>query len=203
MPYANGPLHLGHLAGAHLPADIHARWLGVVIGRDNVLFVCGTDDHGSTTEVTALQQGTSIEELIASIHGSQRRSLERYAIGLDVYSGTSQPDCLPILGDLCQDFVDRLDGNGLLTKRTTPQWYDPAASRFLPERFVRGRCPNPKCGNDSAYSDECEDCGRQYAPHELGIPRSTVSNATPELRDTAHLWLDMAAVSDQLQAWVA
>jgi methionyl-tRNA synthetase len=202
MPYANGPLHLGHLAGAHLPADIYARWLGMLIGRENVLFVCGTDDHGSTTEVTALQQGKTIDELVSSVHASQSASLDRYQIGLDVYSGTSRPECLPILDELVQHFIARLGANGMLQKRETLQWYDPKAARFLPDRFVRGRCPNPKCGNENAYSDECEDCGRQYAPSELGNPRSTVSDATPVLRNTAHLWLDMIAVSDQLQAWV-
>src|SRR3954471_12622778 len=88
MPYANGPVHLGHLAGAHVPADIHARWLGMVIGRERVLFVCGTDDHGSTSEVAALQAGVTIREHIDAIHAQQSATLARYSIGLDVYSGT-------------------------------------------------------------------------------------------------------------------
>src|SRR5438093_9582602 len=86
MPYANGPVHLGHLAGAHVPADIHARWLGMVIGRENVLYVCGTDDHGSTSEVAAIQAGKPVTEFIAGIHATQARTLERFAISLDVYS---------------------------------------------------------------------------------------------------------------------
>ena len=95
MPYANGPLHLGHLAGAHVPADIHARWLGMLIGRGNVLFVCGTDDHGSTSELAAAQAGKPVREFIDAIHDKQEATLARYAIDLDVYSGTSRPDSSP------------------------------------------------------------------------------------------------------------
>src|SRR5512147_139562 len=91
MPYANGPLHLGHLAGAHLPADIYARYLGMVIGRNNVLFVCGTDEHGSTSEVAALQAGVPTRQFVDAIHDKQKVTLDRFSIGLDVYSGTSRP----------------------------------------------------------------------------------------------------------------
>src|SRR3954469_16693943 len=102
MPYATGPLPLGHLAGAHVPADIHARWLGLLIGRENVMFVCGTDDHGTTSELAALKAGRPIREFIAEIHGSQRSTLERFQIGVDVYSGTSRPECFPIHAEVAQ-----------------------------------------------------------------------------------------------------
>ena len=105
MPYANGPLHLGHLAGAHLPADIHARWLGMLIGRENVLFVCGSDDHGSASEVFAMREGRPIPEVIGEIHDRQERTLARYAVSLDVYSGTSRPESFPIHTAFCQDFI--------------------------------------------------------------------------------------------------
>src|SRR5689334_15443570 len=101
MPYANGPLHLGHIAGAHLPADIHARWLGMLIGRENVLFVCGTDDHGSTSELAALQAGMPMRQFIDGIHDTQQAVLGRYDVDLDVYSGTSRPDCFPVQKELC------------------------------------------------------------------------------------------------------
>jgi methionyl-tRNA synthetase len=202
MPYANGPLHLGHLAGAHLPADIYARWLGMLIGRENVLYVCGTDEHGSTTELSALQAGRPIREMLDEVHARQSRTLERYDIGLDVYSGTSRPECFEIHKALCQDFIRKLQEHGLLEKRTSRQWYDPKAQRFLPDRFVRGRCPNPKCDNDDAYSDECDKCGHQHDPMELIAPRSSISDATPEMRDTVHLWLDMWAVSETLREWI-
>ncbi|MET0389099.1 MAG: class I tRNA ligase family protein, partial [Polyangiales bacterium] len=202
MPYANGPLHLGHLAGAHIPADIHARWLGMLIGRENVLFVCGSDDHGSASEVFAMREGKPIAEIVREVHDRQERTLQQYDVSLDVYSGASRPDTAPIHTALCQDMITRLLGHGLLEKRKSRQWYDPKLQRFLPDRLVRGKCPNPKCTNNDAYSDECDVCGHQHAPNELLNPRSTLSDATPEMRDTVHLWLDMGKVSETLRVWV-
>jgi methionyl-tRNA synthetase len=202
MPYANGPLHLGHLAGAHLPADVHSRWMGMLIGRENVLFVNGTDDHGSTSEVSAAAAGVPIREFIDGIHEQQRTTLQRYSIGVDVYSGTSRPDCFPLQKALSDYFLRRLHANGLLEKRTSRQWYDPQLARFLPDRLVRGTCPNPKCGYDSAYSDECDRCGHQHEPTALIDPRSVLSGVTPEMRDTVHWWLDMYAVSETLRTWI-
>lgn len=202
MPYANGPLHIGHLAGAHLPADIFARWCRMLIGGDNVLFVCGTDDHGSTSEIAAAKAGKSVRTFIDEIHATQQTTLSRYSISLNVYTGTSQPDCFPIHSKLCQDMLARLNVNGLLSLRTTQQWYDPKVNRFLPDRYVRGTCPNPKCGHTEAYSDECDVCGHQYASTELINPRSTLSDALPEMRATTHWWLDMSKVSESLRTWL-
>jgi methionyl-tRNA synthetase len=202
MPYANGPLHLGHLAGAHLPADIYARFLGMAIGRENVLFVCGTDEHGSTSEVAALTAGVPTRQFVDAIHDRQQLTLDRFSIGLDVYSGTSRPECFSIHCHLAQDFLARLLQNGLLNKRCSRQWFDPKMQRYLPDRFVRGRCPNPKCGYENAYSDECEQCGHQHEPTELIAPRSAISDATPEMRDTLHWWLDMWTVSETLRTWI-
>jgi len=202
MPYANGPLHLGHLAGALLPPDIYARFLGMLIGRENVLFVCGNDEHGSTSELAALQKGRSVREFVDEVHAEHTKTLARYDIGLDVFTGTSQPECFPIHEQVCHDFITRLKDNGMLDKRSSRQWYDPKAQRFLPDRFVRGRCPNPKCDNEEAYSDECDRCGHQYSSEDLLRPRSTVSDATPEMRDTVHLWLDMAKVSEVMRVWI-
>ena len=202
MPYANGPLHLGHLAGALLPPDIYARYLGMLIGRENVLFVCGTDDHGSTSEVAAIAAGVPTRQFIDGLHAQQKVTIDRYAIGLDVYSGTSRPECFPVHKEVCQDFLRKLHGNGLLQKRTTRQWFDPKMQRFLPDRLVRGTCPNPKCGYDSAYSDECDRCGHQHDPTQLINPRSTLTDAVPEMRDTTHWWLDMWSVSETLRVWL-
>ena len=184
MPYANGPLHLGHLAGAQLPADIHARWMGMLIGRENVLFVNGTDDHGSTSEVSAAAAGVPIRQFIDAIHAQQRATLQRYSIGLDVYTGTSRPECFPLQKQLSDYFLRRLHANGLLEKRTSRQWYDTQLNRFLPDRLVRGTCPNPKCGFDGAYSDECDRCGHQHEPTELINPKSVLSGTDP--RDAGH-----------------
>jgi methionyl-tRNA synthetase len=201
MPYANGPLHLGHLAGAHLPADVYSRWMGMLIGRERVLFVCGTDEHGSTSEISAMKAGLPIREFIDGVHTLQASTLERYSIDLDVYSGTSRPDCTPHRA-LAQDFLRRLHANGMLEKRTSRQWFDPKVGRFLPDRYVRGQCPNPKCNNPDAYSDECDICGHQHEPTELINPRSSVSDATPQMRDTVHWFLDMWKVSDVLRQWL-
>lgn len=202
MPYANGPLHLGHLAGAMVPPDIMARYLRMWIGKENVLFVSGNDDHGSTSEVAALKAGKPIREFIDEIHDKQLATTKRYGISYDIFSGTSRPDCYPIHAETSQDFMKKLWKNGLLEKKTTKQWYDPKLGRFLQDRNVTGKCPNPSCTNESAYSDECEVCGTQYDPSKLLSPKSSLSDATPELRDTAHLWLDMWKVSDQLGEWI-
>ena len=202
MPYANGPLHLGHLAGAHLPADIYSRFVGMAIGRQNVLFVCGTDEHGSTSEVAALSAGIPTRQFVDEIHDKQQATLARFSIGLDVYTGTSRPECFPTHCRVSQDFLTKLHAHGLLEKRTSRQWYDPKMQRFLPDRYVRGRCPNPKCGYENAYSDECDQCGHQHEPTLLISPRSAISDATPEMRDTTHWWLDMWSVSDTMRSWI-
>lgn len=202
MPYANGPVHLGHLAGAHVPPDILARYMRMLIGTKNVLFVCGTDDHGSTSEVAAFQNGITIREFIDSTHAKQKKTMDRYGISLNIYTGTSKPETFPIHKELSQDFIRKLHKNGMLEKRTSSQWYDPKLSRFLQDRNVRGKCPNPNCKNESAYSDECDDCGSQYAPSELLNPKSQLSDATPELRDTVHWWLDLWKVSEPLRQWL-
>src|SRR5690349_1503605 len=154
MPYANGPVHLGHLAGAHVAADIYARWMRMLIGAENVLYVCGSDDHGSPSELAAINAGVPIRDFISGVHAKQKATLDRYGISLDVYSGTSQADCFPVTKQLVADFIRQLQKNGMLHKRTTRQWYDPKMKRFLQDRLVRGRCPNPKCDNTKAYSDE-------------------------------------------------
>lgn len=202
MPYANGPLHLGHLAGAMVPPDIMARYMRMLIGKENVLFVSGNDDHGSTSEVAALKAGMPIREFIDGIHDKQVATVEKYGISYDIFSGTSRPDCYPTHAETSQDFMRKLWKNGMLDKKTTKQWFDPKLNRFLQDRNVTGKCPNPHCSNEMAYSDICEVCGTEYDPSQLINPKSALSDATPELRDTAHLWLDMWKVSDQLLEWI-
>jgi methionyl-tRNA synthetase len=202
MPYANGPLHLGHLAGAMVPPDIMARYMRMLIGSNNVLFVSGNDDHGSTSEVAAIKAGMPVREFIDQIHDKQVETTTRYGISYDIFSGTSQPDCYPTHKEVCQDFMSRLWKNKMLEKKITKQWYDPKIDRFLQDRNVTGKCPNPNCTNESAYSDACEVCGVTYDPSQLINPKSSLSDATPELKDTTHLWLDMWKVSDQLTEWI-
>jgi methionyl-tRNA synthetase len=202
MPYANGPIHLGHLAGALIPPDIMSRYLRMLIGKENVLFVSGTDDHGSTSEVSALKANMPVREFIDSIHQKQKQTIDRYGISLNVYSGTSQPDCFPMHAELCQDFIRKLNSHHMLEKKTTKQWFDPKLNRFLQDRNVTGKCPNTNCQNEAAYSEECEICGNKYEPSELLNPKSSISDATPLLKDTVHWWLDLWKVSDQLLEWI-
>jgi methionyl-tRNA synthetase len=202
MPYANGPLHLGHLAGALIPPDIYARYMRMLIGAENVLFVCGTDDHGSTSELAAMKAGKSVREFIDGIHDQQRETLRRYAVGVDTYTGTSRPECFPTHKELAQDFIRKLHQNGMLDKRTSRQWFDPKINRFLQDRLVSGKCPNPKCDNEVAYSDQCEKCGTHYDPSELIHPRSAVSDGIPILKDTVHWWLDLWKVDDLMREWI-
>lgn len=202
MPYANGPLHLGHLAGAIVPPDIMARYLRMLIGKENVLFVSGNDDHGSTSEVAAIKAGKPVREFIDEIHEKQKKTLQEYGTSYDIFSGTSREDCYPVHKETSQDFLIKLQKNGMLEKKTTKQWFDPKINRFLQDRNVTGKCPNPNCTNETAYSDECEVCGTKYDPSELINPKSSLSDGTPELRDTAHLWLNMWKVSDELLDWI-
>lgn len=200
MPYANGPLHLGHLAGAHVPADIYARWMRMLIGSQNVLFVNGNDDHGSTSEVAAVKAGKPIREFIDTIHEQQKDTLKNYFVQTDVFTGTSRPETYPIHERYSQDFLRRLYKNGMLEKRITKQWFDPKMNRFLQDRFVRGTCPN--CQSPEAYSDECDACATQFDPSTLQNPRSQLSDAQPELKETAHWWLNMWKVADPLKTWI-
>ena len=202
MPYANGPVHIGHLAGCHIPGDIHARWLGMLIGRENVLYVCGTDDHGSTSELAAHQAGKPVRQFIDEIQVKQRQTMKRFNISLDVYTGTSNPECFPIHKELSQDFIRKIYKNGMLEKRTCSQWFDTKLSRFLQDRFVRGKCPNPKCDNTEAFSNECDRCGQHHEPNELLDPKSALSDSTPILKDTVHWFLDMWKVSEPMREWI-
>jgi methionyl-tRNA synthetase len=185
-----------------VPPDIMARYLRMLIGKENVLFVSGNDDHGSTSEVAALKAGKPIREFIDHIHDKQVETTTRYGISYDIFSGTSQPDCYPTHKELCQEFMQKLWDNGYLDKKVSKQWYDPKINRFLQDRYVTGKCPNPHCENTQAYSDSCDVCGATYDPSELINPKSGLSDATPELRDTAHLWLDMWKTGDELLNWI-
>ena len=202
MPYANGPVHIGHLAGAQLPADIMTRYLGLMIGRENVLFVCGTDEHGSTSEVSALQSGKPIRR----VHGRlARQARPLHGALLDRARCVHRYVSPRVLSDPHARVVRTSSASCMTTacssKRHSRQWYDPKMQRFLQDRFVRGTCPNPRCENPNAYSDECERCGHQYDPSrahrsaEHDQRRHCPSCATP-----SHWWLDMWKVAEPLRA---
>lgn len=189
MPYANGPIHLGHLAGAFVPADIFARWWRLVLGETNVLFVSGSDDHGVTSLIRARQEGESPARYIARIRQWQLSTFQSYQISLNHYGSTSAPEHLEEHTQICHGFMHGLHSHKLLTVRTTQQWFDASVNMFLPDRLVMGRCP--MCDHEGAYSQECDYCGAQYAPEQLVEPVSSLSGRAPILKDTRHLWLDM------------
>ena len=200
MPYANAPLHIGHFAGTYVPADTYARFMRMLIGDENVLFVCGSDDHGSNSEVAAKKQGIPTSEFVGKINDSQKRTLDNYAISMNVFSGTSKPENMKFHQEIVADTLRKLYANKMLEKKTSEQWFDPELSMFLPDRFVFGECP--KCGDQKAYSEECDACGATYPASELQSPKSTVSDSTPVLKETDHLYLDMWKVANELKNWL-
>lgn len=195
LPYANGPIHLGHLAGAYLPADLYVRYLRLT-GAD-VVYVCGSDEGGVAILMRAQQEGRSPQEVIDAFHPVIEGGLRAAGISFDHYSRTS----LPIHHQTAQDFFRDLWRAGHLATRTEEQLYDPEAGLFLADRFVKGTCP--VCGYEEAYGDQCERCGTSLSPRELIDPRSTLSDATPELRETTHWYLPLGEMQPELEAYVA
>ena len=196
LPYANGPLHLGHLAGAYLPADVYARYLRLA-GRE-VLWVCGSDEHGAAITLRAKQEGRSPRDIIDTYHELNRASFAALGISFDIYHRTSAP----LHHETSQDFFRALDekSDGDFITRTTEQLYDPEFDQFLADRYVRGTCPN--CGSDRAFGDQCENCGKDLSPTELINPVSTLSGATPELRQTTHWYFDLAKYNEFLTEYI-
>lgn len=199
LPYSNGRLHVGHIAGAYLPADTYARYLRAT-GAD-VRFICGSDDNGVAALKTAREQKRSVEELTAHYHGSQRRDFAGLNIEFDVYGGTHQPEYAGIHEKFSQDLFLKIHEKGLFTKRSTKQLYDVQAEQFLPDRFVRGTCPH--CGSDKAFGDQCEECGRSVDQDTLIDPVSVMSGSTPELRETVHWYLRLDQLQSRLASWLA
>ena len=199
LPYSNGRLHVGHIAGAYLPADTYVRYLRAT-GAD-VRFICGSDDNGVAALKTAREQNRSVEELTAHYSQSQERDFAGLGIEFDIYGGTHQPDFVSTHEEFSQDFFLKIYKKGLFTKRTTQQLYDNQAEQFLPDRFVRGGCP--QCGSDNAYGDQCEDCGRSVEQVELINPTSMLTGSTPELRETVHWYLRLDQLQSRLAGWLA
>ena len=195
LPYANGPLHLGHLAGAYLPADLYARYQRMK-GRD-VLYVCGSDEFGVAIMMRAHREGISPQDIVDEYHPMIRDSFERFGMSFDYYGRTTSD----VHRKTSQDFFRRLAEKGLFRLKTEKQLYDPEAKIFLADRFVTGTCPS--CGYESAYGDQCERCGVSLSPLELGNPRSTLTDAVPELRETTHWHLPLGDLQAKLEAWIA
>jgi methionyl-tRNA synthetase len=198
LPYSNGRLHVGHIAGAYLPADTYVRYLRAT-GAD-VRFICGSDDNGVAALKTAREQNRGVEELTAHYNASQRRDFAGLGIEFDIYGGTHQPEFVSVHERFSQEFFLKIHQKGLFTKRKTEQLYDLQASQFLPDRFVRGTCPH--CQSDKAFGDQCENCGRSVDPHSLLNPISVMTGSKPELRSTVHWYLRLDRIQSRLAAWL-
>jgi methionyl-tRNA synthetase len=198
LPYSNGRLHVGHVAGAYLPADIYVRYLRAT-GAE-VRFICGSDDNGVAALKSAREEGRPVEELTAHYNAHQAAAFAGLGIRFDIYGGTHQPDYVRIHERFGQGFFLQIHRKGLFTKRRTRQLYDVEASQFLPDRFVRGRCPH--CGSTNAYGDQCEGCGRALDQIELLDPISVLTQSQPELRETVHWYLRLDVLQPRLARWL-
>ena len=193
-PYASGPRHLGHLAGAYLPADIFARYHRLA-GND-VLMVSGSDAHGTPITVRADNEGVEPQVIVDRYHAEFLQNWERLGISWDLYTSTGTANHHAVT----QDMFLGLLANGYLAKQTSSQLYDPEAKRFLPDRYVEGTCPY--CGYSEARGDQCENCGRTLDPTDLIEPRSRLTGATPEARDTEHFFLLLSKLEEPLREWL-
>ena len=190
LPYANGPVHIGHLAGVYLPSDIYVRYLRSA-GRD-VKFICGSDEHGVPITIRAQKEGVTPQQVVDKYHALIRDSFQDFNVSFDVYSRTSSATH----AEVSSSFFTKLNNEGKFIEQTTQQYFDEKAQQFLADRYIVGTCPN--CGNENAYGDQCERCGTSLSPTELSNPRSMLSGAQPILRDTKHWFLPL----DQYQPWL-
>lgn len=195
LPYANGPIHLGHLAGAYLPADLYCRYERMK-GSD-LVYVCGSDEMGVAIMIRAQQQGISPQDIVDQYHPMIKDSFEKFGMSFDIYSRTTTE----VHKETSQSFFNRLSEKGAFRLKTEEQLFDPEVGIFLADRFVIGTCPN--CGYEDAYGDQCERCGTTLSPRELVNPRSTLSEATPELRETTHWYLPLGEFQPALEKWIA
>ncbi len=194
LPYANGPVHIGHLAGAYLPADMYVRYLRL-LGQD-VVYVCGSDEYGAAIVMQAKQDGVSPQKVVDRYHPIIRDSFAGFGISFDNYSRTSNQ----IHTDTSQSFFRRLSEKNEFILRREDHLFDPKAQLFLADRFVRGTCPI--CGYEEAYGDQCERCGTSLSPTEILNPRSILTDATPELRPTTHWYLPLGRWQSRLEAYI-
>ncbi|MDE3235953.1 MAG: methionine--tRNA ligase [Bacteroidota bacterium] len=194
LPYANGLKHIGHLAGAYIPADIYVRYLKAQ--QRDVVFVCGSDEHGTAIPIQAMKEGTTAQSIIDKYHPIIEQNFKDLGIQFDIYHRTSAP----IHHETAQEFFSVLNNNGDLEIKETEQYYDEEAKTFLADRFIKGTCPN--CGHDSAFGDQCEKCGKSLSPDELINPISTLSGKAPVKKATKHWYLPLNKHEDFLREWI-
>ena len=194
LPYANGPVHIGHLAGVYVPADIYVRYLRM--RGEDVLYVCGSDEHGVPITIKAREQGCTPQDIVDRYHGIIRDSFSGLGINFDIYGRTSSA----VHAEGASEFFRKLYDDGRFVTRESEQYYDPEAKTFLADRYIVGTCP--KCGNEGAYGDQCEKCGSTLSPEELLNPRSKLSGATPIKKKTTHWYLPLQDYEQWLREWI-
>ena len=194
LPYANGGVHIGHLAGVYVPADIYVRYLR--LKKQPVMFVGGSDEHGVPITIRARKEGITPQDVVDRYHEMIRNSFEDFGISFDVYSRTTSKTH----HKFASDFFRKLYDDGKLKEVTTQQLYDEEAHQFLADRYVTGECPY--CHNEGAYGDQCEKCGHDLSPTELINPKSTISGSTPVLRDTKNWYLPLNDYQEWLKEWI-
>jgi len=184
LPYANGPLHIGHIGGAYLNADIYVRYLR--LKEKDVAFICGSDEHGAAITLRAKKEGKTPREIVDFYHGLMKKSFEDFGISFDEYNRTSSDEHR----EMSQAVFKKLEAQGSFEVETSSQYFDEEAQQFLADRYIIGTCPH--CSNDKAYGDQCEKCGRTLSPLDLIDPKSTLSGSKPVLKETSHWYLPMA-----------
>ncbi|MFM7901070.1 MAG: methionine--tRNA ligase, partial [Bacteroidota bacterium] len=194
LPYANGPVHIGHLAGCYIPADVFVRYQRLM-GED-VKFICGSDEHGVPITLKAKAEGITPQQVVDKYHGMMKHSFADFGISFDIYSRTSSP----LHHQTAADFFKVLYDKGAFTEKTTLQFYDEQAAQFLADRYIEGTCP--KCGNERAYGDQCESCGTSLNPTDLINPKSKLSGNTPVQKETKHWFLPLNDYTPWLKKYI-
>ena len=194
LPYANGGVHIGHLAGVYVPADIYVRYLR--LKKQEVVFIGGSDEHGVPVTMRARKEGITPQDVVDRYHKMIKDSFEEFGISFDIYSRTTSETH----HKFASDFFRKLYDDGKLVEETTKQYYDEEAKQFLADRYITGECPH--CHNEGAYGDQCEKCGRDLSPTELINPKSTISGSQPVLKETKNWYLPLNQYQDWLKQWI-
>ncbi len=194
LPYANGPVHIGHLAGVYVPSDIYVRYLR--LKGEDVISICGSDEHGVPITIKARKEGVTPQDIVDRYHNLIKRSFEGLGISFDIYSRTSSPTHAVT----ASDFFRKLYDEGKFIEQTSEQYYDEEAKTFLADRYIVGTCP--KCGAERAYGDQCEKCGSTLSPDELIDPKSAVSGSKPVKKETKHWYLPLNEYEQMLREWI-
>ena len=194
LPYANGPVHIGHLAGVYVPADIYVRYLR--LKKEDVLFIGGSDEHGVPITIRARKEGCTPQDVVDRFHFLIKKSFEEFGISFDVYSRTSSPTH----HGLASEFFRTLYEKGEFVEKTSEQYYDEEARQFLADRYITGECPH--CHSEGAYGDQCEKCGTSLSPTELINPKSAISGSKPVMKETKHWYLPLDQHEEWLRKWI-